>query len=269
MKKLQYILAAGLICGASALTACSDDSSSSTPSTNNDKNVTFSSLKGKWINIEEDGQTIPTNMRGVITFESEKNGYFSTSFGDEAWLDHVPFEYKMNGDTLSWVVQESEFVQVSLQHVVQSIDASNINTTTIAKMTANGQVVKVLGPMSIHFIRLEKDYTTDILGLWEGKSTSEKSEFDDGETHRWEYKGDGTYIYYNFVDGEWEASETNKYFMDGTLLCTRWKDGDTENREWWEVESIKDNVMKWTAYRIDESGKPYTATFEMTKASSK
>ncbi len=38
-----------------------------------------------------------------------------------------------------------------------------------------------------------------------------------------------------------------------------------ELREWWEIESISDGVMKWTALRQREDGTTYTATFEMTK----
>lgn len=34
---------------------------------------------------------------------------------------------------------------------------------------------------------------------------------------------------------------------------------------WWEIESIKDCVMKWTALCMHEDGTTYTATFSMTK----
>jgi hypothetical protein len=57
------------------------------------------------------------------------------------------------------------------------------------------------------------------------------------------------------------------YFVDGILLCTRWQHtADSEElREWWEIESIENGVMKWTALRMHEDGSTYTATFEMTK----
>lgn len=98
--------------------------------------------------------------------------------------------------------------------------------------------------------RVTDDYTTAILGLWEGRATSE--------------------MIYNKVNGEWQLSDDalSDYFVDGPLLCTRWKnngENTTENREWWEIESIKDGVMKWTALRQKEDGTTYTAIFEMTK----
>jgi len=57
-----------------------------------------------------------------------------------------------------------------------------------------------------------------------------------------------------------------EYFVDGTLLCTRWKKtADSEElREWWEI-TIENGVMKWTALRKKADGSTYTATFEMTK----
>ena len=57
----------------------------------------------------------------------------------------------------------------------------------------------------------------------------------------------------------------SQYFVDGSLLCTRWVIDGTENREWWEIASIADGVMNWTALRQREDGTTYTATFQMTK----
>ena len=107
-----------------------------------------------------------------------------------------------------------------------------------------------------------------IVGLWEGRSTGEHSEFDDGENHRWEYFSDGTFHYYEKVNGEWQQSkdEFADYFVDGVLLCTRWKnvgENTVVNREWWEIASINEGVMKWTALRQREDGSTYITTFEM------
>jgi hypothetical protein len=102
--------------------------------------------------------------------------------------------------------------------------------------------------------------------------TSDKgSEFDDGEEHCWEYLADGSYVYYSKnAEGQFVPVESvfNQYFVDGTLLCTRWKnvgEGEEEHREWWEIASIENGVMKWTALRQRPDGTTYTATFQMTK----
>ena len=68
--------------------------------------------------------------------------------------------------------------------------------------------------------------------------------YDDGKLHRWDYKADGTFVFYSQDEnGVWQASndEYAKYFCDGALLCTRWKnvgEGKEEYREWWEIKSI-------------------------------
>ena len=69
---------------------------------------------------------------------------------------------------------------------------------------------------------------------------------------------------------EWQLfdDEFSDYFVDGILLCTRWKnsgEGTVENREWWEITSIEDGVMKWKGLRADEDGTTHIATFELTQ----
>jgi hypothetical protein len=60
----------------------------------------------------------------------------------------------------------------------------------------------------------------------------------------------------------------NKYFADGYLFCARWKnfaDGKDEQRQWWEIESIQNGVMKWKSLRQNADGTTFTATVEMEK----
>ena len=38
-----------------------------------------------------------------------------------------------------------------------------------------------------------------------------------------------------------------------------------EQRQWWEIESIQNGVMKWKALNQDSDGSTYTETVEMTK----
>ena len=120
--------------------------------------------------------------------------------------------------------------------------------------------------MSVCYVKVNDDYSKDIIGTWEGNCTSEGSVFDDGQEHRWEYKDDGTYVYYVKDGDNWVPSddELNEYFVDGNLLCARWIEDGADNREWWEI-TIDGDKMNWTALREDEDGKTYTATFEMER----
>lgn len=225
-------------------------------------------ILGKWISVEEDGVQNTTNKKGVYTLNEDGKGSFSTAFGDYAWHDGTDFNYKIDSNTISWTIFENDSLQISIQHTIESIDDKEMSTITSMNFMKSGQVVKSIGPTPMRYSRVTVDYSTDILGIWQGKVTSKSSEFDDGETHRWEYKNDGTYVYYVQDDeGNWTASANfvNDYFVDGQLLCTRWVEDGEENREWWEIESIENGIMKWKALRNNPDGSTYTASFEMSK----
>ncbi|MBP5246635.1 MAG: hypothetical protein J6Z31_02105 [Fibrobacter sp.] len=223
---------------------------------------------GKWISAEENGVFLTTNKKGVYTLKEDNKGSFSTAFSDYAWHDGSDFIYKIDSNTISWTVSENDSLQISVKHTVKAINEKEMSTITLLNFLNAGRVISTIGPVPMRFARVTVDYTTDILGLWQGKVTSKSSEFDDGETHRWEYKNDGTYVYYvQNADGNWVASDNvvNDYFVDGQLLCTRWVEDGEENREWWEIESIQNGVMKWKALRSNKDESTFTASFEMTK----
>ena len=120
----------------------------------------------------------------------------------------------------------------------------------------------------IRFVKITANYRAAILGTWQGHCTSEGSVFDDGEEHRWEYRADGTYVYDRRDGTAWVpyGDDFAEYFVDGNLLCTRWRNSgeETENREWWEI-TIDGTQMHWTALRQNPDGTTFTATFEMSK----
>mgnify|MGYP003571348334 CR=1 FL=1 len=225
-------------------------------------------ILGKWISVEEDGVLHTTNKKSVYTLKEGGKGSFSTAYGDYAWHDGSDFYYKIEGNSIFWTISENDSLQISVKHTIRSINDREMSTLTDLNFIKSGHVINTTGPISMRYTRVSVDYSTDILGLWQGKVTSKISKFDDGEIHRWEYKNDGTYIYYvQDNEGNWVASEdfVNDYFVDGQLLCTRWVDNGEENREWWEIESIENGIMKWKALRKNQDGSTYTASFEMTK----
>ena len=121
------------------------------------------------------------------------------------------------------------------------------------------------------FTRVTRDYSNDVLGTWEGSIQQGQSVYDDNLTHRWEFKADGTYVYYCCDEGQWtvSADTKNEYFVDGTLICTRWTDPvnypGQELREWWEITSIENGVMTWKAVRTRQDGTTFVVTFTMQR----
>lgn len=55
--------------------------------------------------------------------------------------------------------------------------------------------------------------------------------------------------------------------MHGDWLATRWRPeyGKDYNYEWWDIDYIKDGIMKWSALRENENGERYVATFTWRK----
>lgn len=231
---------------------------------------------GKWMMYKFNEHIVPTNEKVVYTFESTTTGYLSASRVDftedhPKWSCRVPSEVTVEDDKIIMGGTLNKTTSFSAELLVKSI--SNTDMLTESKYTVyhNGDVLSNSEGLVL-WKKVARDYSNDILGVWEGHVTSDQgSEFDDGELHRWEYLDNGNYIYYCQDDnGQWtsDVNEMAQYFVDGTLLCTRWKntgESEVENREWWEIESIENGTMKWTALRLREDGSMYTATFSMTK----
>ena len=227
-------------------------------------------LIGKWMVDGLDGQPCPTNMKAVITFLSPTKAYGSLSdFYSDSWNSHASAEVVIDGNNVTLTAFENEHTIHITVTDIYSITDKDMRLKSDWKVYINGE--KVIDEVydNEHYVRINDDYEKDIIGTWEGKVTSAEDDHTDGELHRWEYRADGTFIYYNKVGDEWVNNNDvlAEYFVDGILLCTRWKNtaDSKEQREWWEIESIKDGVMKWTALRMRDNGTTYTATFQMTK----
>ena len=225
---------------------------------------------GSWIVADRKGRPALTNEKGVFTFISPTRAYVSASFNarpelDSHWIDLSEAEVDITGSkvTLTRPVNENTIM-------VDELSISNINDTEkqgslIVKSIEDGEET-IITEEPIRLVKVNDDYSEEILGTWEGHCTSEDSVFDDGQEHRWEFKDDGTYVYYVKDGDNWITTEDalGDYFVAGNLLCGRWLKGETENREWWEI-TIDGDTMNWTALREGEDGNTFTATFEMTK----
>ena len=272
-KFFNWMLAAILICGASVFTSCSSNDDNPVVPAEPDLNVA-EKIIGKWMVTERDGEPALTNEKTVVTFLSATKAYQSVSRVnyDETvpkWRAKEECDMTIDGNTVTLLSHSSNIDKVFTLNI-KSIDDNNMSCNFKIVVMKDGEVYETVENTRI-YRRVTADYSTDIIGMWEGHSTGEEgSEFDDGENHRWEYMTDGSFNYFRKVDGQWQISDDDyaDYFVDGNLLCTRWKNagaGNEEHREWWEIESIENGVMKWKALRQKEDGTTYTATFEMKK----
>lgn len=229
------------------------------------------SIIGKWMSKSINGDPFLTDNKGVYTFLNTTSAYMSTSvnshpeLGDQ-WHDLTPLAVDITGNIVSLTHQLDEHKTMSIEMTVTSINADEMHADVFATLTVDGAVA---GTVNDHIIyeKIKENYRKSIRGLWEGRRTAGGST----EYHRWEYLGDGTYnFYYKVGEGQWTKMEDefSQYFVDGRLLCTRWKnagEGTVENREWWEIRSIEEDTMIWTALRKNELGEQYVESFVMHK----
>ena len=271
---MNWMLAAILICGASVFTSCSSNDDNPVNPVEPDLNVA-EKIIGKWMLAEMDGLPVPTNQKVVQTFLSATKVTESlsrTNYSDDTDKWHTSLEgtCSIEGSTVTMTFLPEDGVTTTCILNVQSITSTEMVASTKRTTIDNGRTVYEQ-EAKVRMVKVGADQSQAILGMWEGRMTSEQSEYGDVEDHRWEYMTDGTFNFFRKVDGQWQISDDDyaDYFVDGNLLCTRWKNagaGNEEHREWWEIESIENGVMKWKALRQKEDGTTYTATFEMKKA---
>jgi hypothetical protein len=226
---------------------------------------------GKWIYADKNGETLPTNEKSVITFVSTTKAYKSASIVENSewntrWLDKLESDVVVSGNKVTLTNHSSENQTAVEEYIISDINNNEFTANKKISLWVDG-IKKPGREYVIHFTKVTTDYRDAIVGTWEGRCTSEGSVFDDGQEHRWQYKADGTYVYYVKDGNNWVPYATNtlnEYFVDGNLLCTRWIDNGVENREWWEI-TIAAGRMNWTALRQNPDGTTFTATFEMTK----
>ena len=225
---------------------------------------------GKWITADVNGKDTPTNEKSVLTFVSTTKAYKSASILSNTdwitrWIDKLESDVVINGNKVTLTNHSSENQMAIEEYIISDINDIEFTANKKTSVWVDGQK-KAERESVVRFEKIKADYKAAIVGTWQGHCTSAGSVFDDGQEHRWEYKADGTYVYYVKDGDNWvpSANTLNEYFVDGTLLCSRWIDQGQENREWWEI-TIADGKMNWTALRQNEDGTTFTATFEMTK----
>ena len=262
-KLLYWLLSAVLICCSTMLTSCSDGEI--------EDNTLSDKIIGKWIIKERNDIPLTTNLKVVYSFVNKSDNiivYRSLSQEKGFWEAYQEMDCKIRGNTVYSTEKLDEHNSIVYEISFKTITETELQCTVITTMYEYDTPTQLISRDTERWVRLDEDYKSDIVGTWEGRVTSESSEFDDGETHRWKYNNDGTYEYQSQNEnGQWVSGKDSisEYFVDGILLCTRWINNNVESREWWEIESINNGVMKWTALRQYPNGKTYNASFSMTK----
>ena len=225
-------------------------------------------LTGKWIDIENGGEEELTANKTVITFLSPTKATVSYSREDfeettqRKWNNYREYEVTISGNKVRLITAPNKTITLVDEMVINSITDTEILCTYKHTTYINGEQ-KVYYESDSKMVKVTTDYREALVGTWESTQ--------DDEEWCWEFKSDGTYVFSESVDGSPFTTfkdEFSEYFVDGPLLCMRWKnlgEGEVEQRDWWEIASLEDNKMVWTVYTQDDGGNPYTKTIELRK----
>ena len=225
-------------------------------------------IVGTWIKSEIGGHHVLTNDKSVLDIVSTTEAYASASHRSD---EGAPFDYHLkstvdiNGNVVTITTTNAKGDTNVHELTITSINDSEFTADRKFTRTSEGPDA-LLKEETLTYTKVNDEYSDEIVGTWEGHSTSEGVASDDGQDHRWEYRDDGTYTYYVKDGDDWVGSDNtlNDYFVAQNLLCTRWVDGDEEFHESWEI-TIDGDTMSWSALREGEDGKTFTPTFEMKR----
>lgn len=219
-------------------------------------------IVGKWMMTDKNGQPLPTNERMVYTFESATKAYVSASITTHPetgtyWNDQLESDVAISGNKMTLTNHPTEHTTVVEEYTVTAISDSDFTANYKVTVTIDGNVAGN-ETMVLRFVKVKANYKAAVVGFWECKELTGVETFNDVDA-RLVFFTDGTYKYWNKdADGQWQAVTTREfqdYFVDGTLLATRWKNvGEEELREWWEIASISEDQMVWTALRQNSDG---------------
>lgn len=229
-------------------------------------------LKGKWITTDIDGHAELTNNKSVITILSATQALISTSRANlsdnPGWASHLNASVAIDGNKVTITGQPNEHLTIVYEITVSSISDTHMEGTFKHSTLRNGEVITTNGPIGMRWEKITTDYEQAVLGKWECTGLTGIETYNDANAQL-EFYQDGTYNYWRKNGDQWEAvtnREFQNYFVDGTLLATRWKNqGEEELREWWEIASIAGNEMQWTALRKKKDGTTVTQTTTWVK----
>lgn len=248
------------ICGASVFTSCSsNDDNPAQP----DLNVA-QQLVGKWLYIEADGEVVENEESSVTTFVMEDatlKAFISMSRQKyDLWVYNQPTAVVFDGNKITLTMQAGDVTTVEEMTDI-TVNGDDLRYTCRYTVMKNGEVVEALRPYQLRCVKVYDDFSQVFVGRWLGEITSDQPGYVP-QPFCEEYLADGTNIEYQIVDGQWTKVEAEyaEYFIDGNLLCTRWKyPNDEEERENCIIVSCDDKafIVKETVVR---DGKLYTET---------
>ena len=233
-------------------------------------------LLGKWIDSTVEGDPMLTYDKNVITFLSatkatvsfSKEDFDATESGTRRkWSNGREYDVVISGNKVSLTGSANKTITLCDELIINSITDTEIACLYKHTTYRNGEPLEHYEG-DVKLVKVTADYSESLLGTWESNAANGEEQ----EIWRWKFNADGTYEFF-VKSGDEEAWKTfqdeySEYFVDGPLVCMRWKrvgEGNLEQRDWWEIVSLEGDKMLWTVYSQDDNGNTYTKNIELTK----
>ena len=233
-------------------------------------------LLGKWIDSTVEGDPMLTYDKNVITFLSatkatvsfSKEDFDATESGTRRkWSNAREYDVVISGNKVSLTGSANKTITLCDELIINSITDTEIACLYKHTTYRNGEPLEHYEG-DVKLVKVTADYSESLLGSWESNAANGEEQ----EIWRWKFNADGNYEFF-VKSGDEEAwmtfqDEYSEYFVDGPLVCMRWKrvgEGNLEQRDWWEIVSLEGDKMLWTVYSQDDNGNTYTKNIELTR----
>lgn len=198
MKRILWVFAATVICGACLFSSCKKDEETG----NSDLRVA-EKIIGKWMPADIDGQPVLTDKKSVYTFVSASKAYMSVSTNPQqgegtVWNDQKELDVTISGNTMTLTNHSDDHTTMVEEFTVTAINGSEFTANHKLTVKVDGSVV-LSNEGVIRFVKTTADYSAAILGLWECQGITGGETNNDDNAHL-EFLADGTYRFYRRSD---------------------------------------------------------------------
>lgn len=155
------------------LTAC--DTAPSDTAAGNVQAPLEEMLTGRWIGSTMDGEPELTNEKSAFYMVSPSEVYSSVSrINDHNSPWHAPYQtdFNIDGNVITFTNNPREGITVIRKYEITDIGPDEFTANFTITHIRDGEETSE-GPSVVTFARVTDDFSSDIIGTWEGSCTSE------------------------------------------------------------------------------------------------
>lgn len=227
-------------------------------------------IVGTWVTADRGCEPELTNDKVVFDFisttQARVRAQFELAEGEPlTWAEYLDADVVISGDKIGITDHPADNATAVSEFTVTAISSDELTVNHELVLTVDGEEVGRMED-TCRYVKVDAIDRESILGTWEAYLSNDGSELGDEHMFRYEFKDDGTFLFYAKDGDNWVLSDDtmDEYYVAGNLLCTRWVINDEENRSNWEV-TVDGDTMTFDALREGDDGEPFDKGYELRK----